>query len=302
MSKKVVAVVGPTASGKTALSLRLAEEVGGEILSCDSMQVYRGMDIGTAKPTAEEQALVPHHLIDLVPPDRPFSCADYKPLAEAALADVLSRGRVPIFCGGTGLYLDAVLTVGSFSPSVPPEIRKELLSSSPEALWEELSLVDPESAASIHKNNVKRVIRALEIYRGTGKTKTEWDRLSRRPSPAYDALRIGLFFSDRDALYRRIEARVDEMLAQGLVEEVRALRSSLSPTASQAIGYKEILLFLDGVLSYDEAVELLKKNTRHYAKRQLTWFRRDPDTVWFPADGRDSFKDIVTVVKKHLTD
>jgi len=300
---KLIAVVGPTASGKTELSLRLAEALDGEIISCDSMQVYRGMDIGTAKPSYEERRGIPHHLIDVAEPDTPFSCADYKRLAEGAIADILSRGKTPVFCGGTGLYLDAVLKVSAFSPDVPEGLREELMKEDPDLLWEELCSVDPEAAASMHKNNVKRVIRALEIYRGTGKTKTEWDRLSQGEESPYDALVIGLDYQERQTLYDRIDLRVDLMLEQGLAEEAKALALDRASTAGQAIGYKELYLWLDGTLSREEAVDLLKKNTRHYAKRQLTWFRRSPDTRWFFLDGGEReaiFENIVNIAKKHL--
>ena len=300
---KLIAVVGPTASGKTALSLRLAEALDGEILSCDSMQIYRGMDIGTAKPSPEERRGIPHHLIDIVSPEEAFSCADYKRLAEGAIRDVLSRGKTPIFCGGTGLYLDAVLTVSDFSPTVPEGLREELQQEDPDALWEELLAVDPEAAATMHKNNRKRVIRALEIYRGTGKTKTEWDRLSRQSESPYDTLIIGLDYQSRQTLYDRIDRRVDLMLEQGLIEEVQALALDRSSTAGQAIGYKELYLWLDGLLSREEAIELLKKNTRHYAKRQLTWFRRNDNTLWFYPDTGEReaiFENIVNIAKKHL--
>jgi len=300
---KLIAVVGPTASGKTALSLRLAEALDGEILSCDSMQIYRGMDIGTAKPSPEERRGIPHHLIDIVSPEEAFSCADYKRLAEGAIRDVLSRGKTPIFCGGTGLYLDAVLTVSDFSPTVPEGLREELQQEDPDALWEELLAVDPEAAATMHKNNRKRVIRALEIYRGTGKTKTEWDRLSRQSESPYDTLIIGLDYQSRQTLYDRIDRRVDLMLEQGLIEEVQALALDRSSTAGQAIGYKELYRWLDGLLPREEAIELLKKNTRHYAKRQLTWFRRNRDTLWFYLDTGDReaiFENIVNIAKKHL--
>jgi len=300
---KLIAVVGPTASGKTELSLRLAEALDGEILSCDSMQIYRGMDIGTAKPSMEERRGVPHHLIDIVSPDEAFSCADYKRLAEAAIRDVLSRGKTPIFCGGTGLYLDAVLTVGDFSPTIPEGLREELQREDPDKLWEELLSVDPEAAATMHKNNIKRVIRALEIYRGTGKTKTEWDRLSRQSESPYDTLIVGLDYQSRQTLYDRIDRRVDLMLEQGLAEEAKALALDRSSTAGQAIGYKELYLWLDGLLSREEAIELLKKNTRHYAKRQLTWFRRNDNILWFYPDTGDReeiFENIVNIAKKHL--
>jgi len=303
LKPKLIAVVGPTASGKTELSLQLAEALDGEILSCDSMQIYRGMDIGTAKPSPEERRGIPHHLIDIVSPEEAFSCADYKRLAEGAIRDVLSRGKTPIFCGGTGLYLDAVLTVSDFSPTVPEGLREELQQEDPDALWEELLAVDPEAAATMHKNNRKRVIRALEIYRGTGKTKTEWDRLSRQSESPYDTLIIGLDYQSRQTLYDRIDRRVDLMLEQGLIEEVQALALDRSSTAGQAIGYKELYRWLDGLLPREEAIELLKKNTRHYAKRQLTWFRRNRDTLWFYLDTGDReaiFENIVNIAKKHL--
>jgi len=300
---KLIAVVGPTASGKTALSLDLAEALDGEILSCDSMQIYRRMNIGTAKPSSEERRGIPHHLIDIVEPDEDFSCADYKKLAEAAIADVVSRGKVPIFCGGTGLYLDAVLNSGGFSPSVSPDIRDTLAARDADSLWEELCHIDPEAAALTHRNNTKRVIRALEIYYGTGKTKTEWDKLSQTAESRYDLLTIGLDYRDRAILYDRIERRVDQMMAMGLVEEVRSLALAPSSTAGQAIGYKEIDLWLNGTLSYDDAVALLKQNTRRYAKRQLTWFRRKPDTYWFFPDDMpyaSIFEKIVNIAAKHL--
>ncbi len=300
---KLIAVVGPTASGKTELSLRLAEALDGEIISCDSMQVYRGMDIGTAKPSLEERRGIPHHLIDVAKPSDPFSCADYKRLAAEAISDILSRGKTPILCGGTGLYLDAVLKVNTFSPDVPEGLREELMREDPDLLWEELCSVDPEAAATMHKNNVKRVIRALEIYRGTGKTKTEWDRLSHGEESLYDTLVIGLDYQDRQTLYSRIDLRVDRMLEQGLVEEAKALALDRASTAGQAIGYKELYLWLDGDLSRKGAVDLLKKNTRHYAKRQLTWFRRNPDTRWFFLDSGDReviFENIVNIAKKHF--
>ncbi len=301
---RFIAVVGPTASGKTELAVSLAEALDGEVLSCDSMQIYRGMDIGTAKPTPAERRGIPHHLIDIVDPDAPFSCADYKRLAEQTLREVAARGKTPVFCGGTGLYLDAVISVASFSPEIPDGVRQELNALSPELLWEELCRVDPEAAAKTHRNNRKRVIRALEIYRGTGKTKTEWDRLSRLAPSPYEPLLIGPDFLDRSLLYRRIDDRVDQMLRLGLLEEAAALNLDRRSTAAQAIGYKELYLYLDGALDLDSAVALLKKNTRNYAKRQLTWFRRYPSLRRFYRDAPDSgdnFKNIVNIAERHLT-
>lgn len=300
---KVLAVVGPTASGKTDLSLRLAEALDGEIISCDSMQIYRDMNIGTAKPSLDERRGIPHHLFDICPPENEFSCADYKPLAENALKDVVSRGKTPIFCGGTGLYLSSVLRGGDLSPNIPSGIREHLEARSIDENWDELLSVDPEAALLTHKNNAKRVIRALEIYHGTGKTKTEWDKLSLEAESPYDALIFGLDYRSRDILYERINRRVDIMMSEGLEAEVREVAPRLGKTASQAIGYKELLSYINGELSYGDAVELLKKNTRNYAKRQLTWFRRDPNVIWSYPDeeGADAiFENIVNIAKKHL--
>ncbi len=300
---KLFAVVGPTASGKTDLSLRLAEILDGEIISCDSMQIYKDMNIGTAKPSIEERNGIPHHLFDVAEPEEEFSCASYKELAKKAITDIISRGKTPIFCGGTGLYLDSVLRGGELSPNIPDGIRQSLEKNTPEELWDELVRVDPASASLTHKNNVKRVVRALEIYYGSGKTKTEWDELSKTVESPYDAVIFGLDFKDRKKLYDRIDLRVDMMLEAGLEDEVRALSHRLGKTASQAIGYKELLSYINGAISYDEAVELLKKNTRNYAKRQLTWFRRNESTVWSYPDeeSRDRiFENIVNIAKNHL--
>lgn len=300
---KVLAVVGPTASGKTALSLSLAEALDGEIISCDSMQIYRDMNIGTAKPSMTERRGIPHHLFDICSPEDEFSCADYIAYAEKAIADVVSRGKTPIFCGGTGLYLSSVLRGGNLSPNIPCRIRESLEKRSPDENWEELIKIDPEAASLTHKNNVKRVIRALEIYHGTGKTKTEWDKLSLEVESPYDALIFGLDYRSRDTLYERINKRVDTMMDEGLEAEVREVAPRLGKTASQAIGYKELIMYINGELPYGDAVELLKKNTRNYAKRQLTWFRRDPSVIWSYPDenGTDAiFENIVNIAKKHL--
>ncbi len=300
---KLIAIVGPTASGKSALAIEIAKAVGGEIISCDSMQIYRGMDIGTAKPTAAEMSEVRHHLIDVCDPEQPFSCADYKPLAEQAVADITLRGKIPVFCGGTGLYLDSVISIPSFSPEVPEGIREELMLRSPDELWNELLRVDPESAEKTHKNNVKRVVRALEIYHGTGKTKTKWDRLSKETEPPYDTLIIGLDYLDREMLYRRIGQRIGIMLESGLVDEVKRLDLPRGCNAAQAIGYKEIYLYIDGKAKYDEAAALLEKNTRNYAKRQLTWFRRNKSIRWFypdSPDAKNNLREIMREINRHL--
>ena len=292
MSKKpkIIAVVGPTASGKTALSVALAKALGGEVLSCDSMQIYRDMDIGTAKPTEEEREGVLHHLIDIAAADEPFSCAEYAVLAKQTVAEVIARGKLPIFCGGTGLYLDGVLRGGNSyeKTETDPEYRAALerlaAEQGAEAVHAMLAEVDPAAAEATHPNNVKRVIRALEIYHTTGVTKTELDRRSVETESDYDALVIGIRFPDTEALYRRINLRVDLMLQQGLVEECRRLMEAgvfeRSATAAQAIGYKELFPYLRGDLPLSDCAETLKMATRRYAKRQMTWFRMHGNVCW----------------------
>ncbi len=292
---KAIAVVGPTAGGKTALAIALAERLGGEIICCDSMQIYRGMDIGTAKPTSEELSRVPHHLFDFADPAAPFSAADYAPLAMQAAREITSRGHLPIFCGGTGLYLDAVRTLRheGDAPAPNPALREELLRGTEEervrrALWERLCAIDPVAAEATHHNNVRRVVRALEIYLTTGKTKTEIDAAANRRNPDLDVTVFGLFWEDRTLLHARIGARVEDMLARGLVSETCSLREAgvfrKNATAAQAIGYKELLPALDGTLSLSEAEENLKTATRRYAKRQMTYFRAMEGLIPIAAD------------------
>ena len=295
---KIIAVGGPTASGKSSLALSLAEELGGEIISCDSMQIYRGMDIGTAKPTADEMARVRHHMIDVCDPRVNFSAADWAEGAAKAIEGVTSRGCVPIICGGTGMYLDALLrptafsegtTASDTSESFRREMQEFALEHGNDALHARLRAIDPESADAIHMNNVKRVIRALEIYHTTGKTKTEADRMTTVGDCPYDCRVITLDYEDRGILYDRIDRRVDVMLEDGLVSEIRSLLDTgalvRGTTAAQAIGYKEMLLYTDGDLSLEESAELIKKNTRNYAKRQITWFKRYPGISIVPDAG-----------------
>ena len=308
--KKIIAVVGPTASGKSALALALAKEYDGVIVSCDSMQVYKRMNIGTAKPTSSEMLEVPHRMIDIIEPTESFSCEDYVRRAALEIEDICACGKLPIVCGGTGLYLDALLRGGNSSPSFDTdEIRKELvLRASREGIgpiYDELMLVDPESASSIHPNNEKRVIRALEIYLATGKKKSELDRLSKEMESPYDATVAALTYSNRDILYSRINDRVDEMIKEGLIEETRSLLSDgvfeANKTAAQAIGYKELFLYIEGGESLDLAVEKLKQATRRYAKRQITWFSAKDYVVPIEADGTDgqkTFEKIVNNAKK----
>lgn len=307
---KIIAVVGPTASGKTALSIALARALGGEIVSCDSMQIYRGMDIGTAKPDMAERDGVPHHLIDIVDPDASFDASDYVTAAQAAVDDILSRGKLPIFCGGTGLYLDSFLRGGFCETADSPELREQLTRRAEqignEAIHAELRAVDPESADTIHPNNVRRVIRALEVYHATGVTKSELDRRSREVDSRYDAVVLGIRFADREQLYRRIDMRVDIMLEQGLLDEVRHLCDTgvfaRSRTASQAIGYKELLGYIRGVACFDEAVEQLKTATRRYAKRQMTWFGAHGDVIWLERDGSTEADELLNAALSAIGD
>lgn len=280
---KIIAIVGPTAVGKSALAIELAKRYNGEIISCDSMQVYRGMDIGTAKPTREEMAEIRHHLINIKEPNESFSCADYAILAKKAIEDIARRGKTPIFCGGTGLYLDSVIEIPSFCETAKDEEYRSYLEgyakeNGNESVHNMLKEIDPESAEAIHPNNVKRVIRALEIYKCTNVTKSEWDKRSRETKPPYDATVLFLTCQDREEMYRRIDKRVDVMMAEGLMFEVRGLYEAgmlnSSYTSSGAIGYKELLPVMTGQSTIDVCVSELKTATRHYAKRQLTWFNK----------------------------
>lgn len=277
---KLLAIVGPTAGGKSALAVALASNLQGEIVSCDSMQVYRRMNIGTAKPTVAEMGGIPHHLIDIAEPSEPFSCAEYIERAKAAVTDICARAKLPVFCGGTGFYLDSFLRGELADIPSDSALRQSLFSYAEQygahALHQKLLAVDPESAAAIHENNVKRVVRALEIFESTGVTKTETDRRSCLQESRYDATVIELYYPERALLYQRIDRRVEQMLADGLLEETQALLSEgvfdYNFTAAQAIGYKELLGYLRGKQSLSEATEALKTATRRYAKRQMTWF------------------------------
>lgn len=285
---KLLAIVGPTASGKSALAMTLAEQYGGEIVACDSMQVYRQMDVGTAKPTCEDMLRVPHHLVDVAEPFESFSAATYVTQASEAIRDISARGKLPVLCGGTGLYLDGLLRGGYEETASDATLRESLFAfadqNGAEALHARLSEVDPESAAATHANNIKRVVRALEIYELTGKTKTEWDRQSREQPSPYDATVIGLRYPDREQLYARIDRRVEQMLAAGLLAETERLMAmgvfEKNGTAAQAIGYKELLGHLRGECDLATAVEELKRATRRYAKRQMTWFSAKDYVQW----------------------
>ena len=284
-----VALVGPTASGKSSLAVKIAKHLTGEVVSADSMQIYKHMDIATAKVTAEEMQGVPHHLIDFVEPWESFSVAEYKALALSCIDDIVRRGKLPVLAGGTGFYVDTVINNTSFLDYEKTDIRKKLLlraeSEGIEALWNELSKVDKESAEKIHKNDLKRIVRALELYSATGKTMTEQRRLSHLEESGYSFCLIGLPAENRQFLYDRIDRRVDLMLKNGLLEEAKSFfELEHSQTAKQAIGYKELKPYFDGVLTLEEATENLKRETRRYAKRQLSWFRRNENINWLYID------------------
>ena len=287
----LIVVVGPTASGKTALAIDLAKAVNGEIVSADSMQIYEGMDIATAKPLPEELAAVPHHLIGFVPVETPFSVADYAVLARTAINEIMNRGKTPILCGGTGLYVKAIIDNVQYSETIPSdELLRERLrlfaeQKGNDALWKRLETIDPETARRIHPNNVGRVIRAIEVMEVSGRSIREHEADSRREPCPYHVIELGLRYQDREKLYQRINQRVDKMVAMGLPEEVKTAREKgLTATAAQAIGCKELYGWLDGDETLAEALERLKQSTRRYAKRQLTWFGADKRVLWIEPD------------------
>ena len=287
-------ITGPTAVGKTALSIQAAKALGGEVVSADSMQVYRHMDIGSAKVTRDEMEGVPHHLIDVLEPWEPFNVAVFQRMAREAVADIQSRGKLPIIAGGTGFYIQALLYDIDFQETEEvPEIRRELERLGAERgadyLHRMLQEVDPAAAEAIHANNQKRVIRAIEYFRLTGEKISVHNESERRKASPYDFLYY-VVTMDRQALYGRIDLRVDRMVEAGLVEEVRRLKAmgcTRDMVSMQGLGYKEILDYLDGACSLDEAVYKIKRDTRHFAKRQLTWFRRERDTRWLTQEEYD---------------
>lgn len=301
MDKKidVLAVVGPTASGKTKLSVELAKALNGEIISADSMQIYKGMDIGTAKPDVEEMQDIPHHLMGFLESSESFSVAIYVEMAHKIITDINNKGKLPIVTGGTGLYVDSLLnSIKFFDNTSDDGIREKysvlLEQNGIDFLLEKLKAIDVESYEKLlEQRNSKRIIRALEFFEITGKTISEQNRLSKQESP-YNPIKIGLTCKDRQILYDRINLRVDLMLEQGLLKEAeKVLNSDLSNTAEKAIGYKELIPYFNGESSLEECIEVLKMNTRRYAKRQLTWFRRDLEINWIYIDEYNSFEDIL---------
>ncbi len=284
---RIVVIVGPTASGKTGLSVALAKKLNGEVISADSMQIYRGMDVGTAKVTLEEMDGVPHHMIDVAEPEEDFSAARYVEMADPILQDVLARGKTAVIVGGTGLYIDALIQGRAFAPH-PGTGKRDTLEREAdmygmEHMLTRLREIDPDSAARLHLSDRKRIIRALEVYEETGRTITAHNLETQAIPPKYDPAWIGLAFRDRADLYRRIDRRVDHMLEQGLLTEIAGLLARGVPetaTAMQAIGYKEFLPVLEGEVSPEEAADQVKRGSRRYAKRQLTWFRKNDRICW----------------------
>ena len=280
MPPKIVVVCGPTASGKTGLGIGLAQALNGEVVSADSMQIYRGMDIGTAKPTPEERAMAVHHMIDVADPGEDYSVGRYVEQAGACVDDILARGKTPILVGGTGLYIDSLVLGRQFAPfagEIRAELTRRMEAEGAEALLAELGKIDPDRAARLHANDEKRIIRALEIFYETGKTISQHDEESRTLPPRYEAVTVFLNYEDRADLWTRIDQRVDEMVEEGLVAEVEGLlKSGISPktTAMQAIGYKEFSAAVRGEATIEQAIEEVKLRSRQYAKRQITWFKK----------------------------
>ena len=306
---KVVCVVGPTACGKTTLGVLLAQKYGGEVVSVDSMQIYRGMTIGTAAPTAEEMDGVPHHMIAVADPSEQWSVARYVRSAVPIVDDIFSRGKLPILVGGTGLWLDALVRGRDFAGghaggAVRKELQAQLAAEGIEVLLSELRQVDPEAAARLHPADEKRILRALEVYRETGETISAHNARTAAQPPRYDAVWIGLRFADRQDMKDLIDRRVDKMVEAGLLQEVRDLLAgglSRESTALQAIGYKEFLAVADGTATEAEAIEEVKLRSRQYAKRQLTWLRRNPDIHWIEWQKERDFSRAVQVSTEILT-
>lgn len=304
----LLTIAGPTAVGKTEFALTLAKEIHGEIISADSMQIYKEMNIGTAKPSAEELALVPHHLVDCIPPDQEFTVADFQTQAEALIPEICAKGAIPMLVGGTGLYFQAV-TEGFIFPEMETdwEFREQMHrlaeNEGNQVVHDKLREVDPELADKLHPNDLRRVIRGIEVYRQTGKTTSYFQKRAAEQPPKYNTIKIGLM-RDREELYQRINYRIDLMMEAGLVEEVQGLlEQGYSPDliSMQGLGYKEIVGYLQGQYDLEEAVYLLKRDTRHFAKRQLTWFKRDQQIHWLnPAEM--STREMVDQVKKLIAE
>ena len=305
MKPKVVVIVGPTESGKTALSIELAKKINGEIISSDSMQIYKDMDIGTAKVTKEEAEGIKHYLIDCVSPDERYTVSDFKKDAENAIEEILAKGKTPIVVGGTGLYVNSLIYGIEYQDmKFDEQYRDELMKkaeteSGLKEIWDEANQIDPEAMKKISPNDKKRIVRVLEIFKATGKTKTEQEILSRQNGVKYDYKVFGITM-ERGKLYSRINLRVDIMIEKGLEEEVRKLVNKYTkfPTAMQGLGYKEVVEYFDGNLTYEEMIDKIKQESRRYAKRQLTWFRKNKETIWL--DSENDMEDNINVILGEL--
>ena len=303
----IICIAGPTASGKTALAVELAKELNGEVVSCDSMQIYKGMDIGTAKPTPGEMQGIPHHMIDVAEPDEDFSVSRYCSLAAPIVDDILSRGKTAIIAGGTGLYMDSLIQGNDFAPfpstGVRERLEQEAEAQGIQVLFDRLATVDPEAAGKLHLSDRKRIIRALEVYLETGETITAHNRKTQLIPPRYSPLWLGLDFENRADLYGRIDRRVGLMLEQGLIAEIQGLLAAGIPpkcTAMQAIGYKEFVAALKGECTIAEAADQVRQSSRRYAKRQLTWFRRNQKIHWLIRQEGRSGGEILAAARRFL--
>ncbi len=300
MKPKVIVICGPTASGKTSLSIELAKQINGEIISADSMQIYKDMDIGTAKPSTEEMQGIKHYLLDFVPPEERYSVAQYKIDAKKAIKEILEKGKVPIIVGGTGLYVDSLIYEIEYNDiKLDEEYRKKLEEIAEkqglEVLYKKAQEIDPQAMQKISANDKKRIMRVIEIYKATGKTKTEQEIESRKKPVEYD-YKVFAINWERETLYQRINKRVDIMLEQGLIEEVKSILKKYQkfPTAMQGLGYKEVVDYLDGKYTKEEMIEKIKMETRRYAKRQLTWFRKNKQTTWL--EGTNEIQNNINII------
>ena len=303
----LICIAGPTASGKTALSIALAKELNAEIVSCDSMQIYRRMDIGTAKPTVEERAGIPHYMLDVAEPTEDFSVSRYCEMAGPIVDSILARGKTCIIVGGTGLYMDSLIRGNSFAPFPSTGMREKLEAQPIEDVYAQLQAVDPEAAARLHLSDKKRIIRAMEVYLETGETITAHNARTQAIPPRYTPTWFALEDENRQDLYHRIDRRVDGMLQMGLIAEIKNLLDSGIPTdctAMQAIGYKEFLAAMDGRITVEEAADQVRQASRHYAKRQLTWFRRNPSIHWLRRSATCGSEEILSAARQilHETD
>lgn len=305
--QKIIAVAGPTASGKTGLSIALAKRFKGEIISADSMQVYKGLDIGTAKATREEQFQAPHHLIDILPPDAPYSVSDFVEMAGEKVREISARGNLPILAGGTGLYIESFLKGVKFAPQpdnrqLKRQLKRELAEKGRGYMYSVLKEIDPEYAASVHENNTARVLRGIEVYRLTGENMTRHRQNTIPEESPYDYLIIGLTCADRAKLYDNINRRVDAMLSSGLLGEAEYVwkNRQIFKTCTAAIGYKEFFAYFEGKAGLDRCAEKLKQASRNYAKRQLTWFNRMKDINWLYVDSRDYVMQAIEMAKNFL--